>query len=220
VAADDHFHQVVRCAPERAGLLAGGIVRSLRSIVPVEVERPHVRPVENRRHLSWLVGYCVKQPEHHGIDVDAALWSGSCFQDLVGARRLPRYRPDALKEALPRLHLHDVLAMLGLEAADLRCTDDDVRQAGAQRVLEAAASAVAAGPALANASALSARAKALAIRVGSAAGLSRRELGWVTGLTRQRVAQVLRVDVDAELVVAVRRRLALESAVRARKRAA
>jgi hypothetical protein len=110
-----------------------------------------------------------------------------------------------------------VLAILGLEPSDLRCTDDDLRNAGAARILAAAAAALGVGPELTGRASPVAIARAATIQLGRAANISRRELGWATRLTGQRIGQLLRTAVDRETLEAVRRRLALENAVRARR---
>jgi hypothetical protein len=217
---DDQLHDVLVCLPERIGVVAGAVLRALRCVVPVELEPPHIRPVENRRHLTWLVEYCAKQTGKHGIHVDGALWTGSCFQDIVGARRLPRYSPELLREALPRLHANEVLRMLGMEPADLRCSDDLLRHEGAARIVAAAAASLAVGPLLIGRGSAVAEARAAAVHLATAAGIPRSEIGWATELTRQRIGQILRTTVDPATLAAARRRLALENAVRARRGAA
>ncbi len=35
--------------------------------------------------MSNVFGYLLRQPSHHDLQVHPALWTGSCFLDLVGA---------------------------------------------------------------------------------------------------------------------------------------
>ncbi len=98
---------MVLVRPKRIGRTRTSLVQVLRPLVAGKLAPPHARPVESRRHLSRLVPYVVGQTEHHRLPAQPALWSGSCFQDLVeawcigGARLrlwdlLPRERPEAL----------------------------------------------------------------------------------------------------------------------------
>lgn len=101
---DDHLHVVVVCSRRRAGKLCRALVLGLRPIAGLGFESSFIKPVESRAHLLRLVSYCIEQPAKHGLAVPPMMWSGSCFADLVGARRiggltlrvadvLPRYRP-------------------------------------------------------------------------------------------------------------------------------
>jgi REP element-mobilizing transposase RayT len=86
---DDHLHLVLWCDRQRRGRLARALVQALRQVAPVPVESARVRAVENRSHMKWLVDYVLSQTIHHGIPSHPALWSGSCFPDLIGARQVP-----------------------------------------------------------------------------------------------------------------------------------
>jgi hypothetical protein len=46
------------------------------------------------------VTYLLKQPVKHGLDVHPALWTGSCFLDLIGARLIPGFSTAPLRAAL------------------------------------------------------------------------------------------------------------------------
>jgi len=86
---DDHVHVLVVCAEERVGRVRAGLFSSLKPLTEAPLALPHAKPVRNRDHLQWLVQYFLTQPDHHGLCEELALYSGSCYLDLVGARRLP-----------------------------------------------------------------------------------------------------------------------------------
>ncbi len=97
---DDHLHLVLWCDRQRRGRLARALVQALRQVATVPVESARVRAVENRAHMKWLVDYLLSQTIHRGIPAHTALWSGSCFPDLIGARWVPRMELQ-LRKALP-----------------------------------------------------------------------------------------------------------------------
>lgn len=119
---DDHLHVVLLCEAQQAGVLSRELLLALRPLTGPNLAPAFVRPVEGRGHLEWLVRYVLEQPTKHGLPGHPALWPGSCFPDLVGARRLPglslRLR---LSEALPRFRLRTRAAPDGaVEAVRLR----------------------------------------------------------------------------------------------------
>ena len=72
-----------------------------------------------------LLRYVLDQSSHHALSSapHPGRWSGSCFWDLVGARRLPGFAPGALQAALPRLSRDEVWSAVGL--APLEPASDD-----------------------------------------------------------------------------------------------
>jgi hypothetical protein len=130
---DDHLHAVLLAALERIGQLRSALSRALG------LAGSSVKQVESRSHMQWLVRYLVTQPAHHKLCDHPALWSGSCFQDLVGARALDGLRL-RLAEALPRLRLEELCEMAGLGwRVPVPVDDQAVRAAGAPRLAAAAA---------------------------------------------------------------------------------
>lgn len=206
---DDHVHLVVRAERIEAGRLARAVLLTLRTLAP-RLEPAHVRPVQDRSHLLTLVRYCLQQPQHHGLAGHPALFTGSCFLDLVGARRVPGLRLP-LTETLPRLRGRELLAHVGLPEARLLPIEDDLlRGLGLSRLVEAAAAALAVGPAITGKQppVIAARAAVIALSAARTA-----ELAWALGISGESVRQHRERPVDAKLLRTVRLRLAVEQRV-------
>ena len=214
---DDHVHVVVSVAAGRVRVLGGAILRGLRAIARCPVEPVHARPVERRSHFVWLVEYTLDQTAHHGIDVPAALWSGSCFQDLVGARAIG-LSDTRIREALPRLSRADFFRMAGSPIVE-PAGDELVRRVGASRIVAAASAAVAADPRLLGRTAPVVLARKVAATLATGAGVARTDTAWALGLTRRGVHKLDTSPVDSSIVHAARMQLAIEEAVTVGSRA-
>jgi len=212
---DDHVHLVVLATRARAGRIAQSLMLSLAKVADAKLDPSRIRAVDTRSHLQWLVRYILTQLTHYGVDAQPALWSGSCFQDLVGARQLAGLKL-RIREVLPRLRTRDMQAMVGLDEAKLQpASNDAVRGAGAVRLVNAAAAALAVGPELRGNKPEVVQARRAAIQLASAVELSLSELAWALGLTQRAVLRLRKPAVPAATLTAVRLRLALESAVQA-----
>ena len=114
---DDHVHLVTRTA--QPGRVGRSILLGLRGLRPdLEFKRPHPEVVDSQASLRTLVRYVFQQSSGKDLGSDA-LWTGSSFQDLVGARRLPGLRSRAVLDELPRLHLREVLPWVAAPARPL-----------------------------------------------------------------------------------------------------
>jgi len=211
---DDHVHAVVFCDRERAGRLARSILLTLKGLAAVPL-RPSsfIKRVENRGHLSQLVRYCIEQPAHHKLKVHSALWTGSCFQDLIGARAVGALGV-RLETVLPRFNRVDLLTYAGLPPRELMPTDDKlVRSAGARRLARAAAAALAAEPDLRGHRLEVEQARAAACVLAAAAGMATRETAAALDVALRTVQRLAHSAPDAVVLRSVRMRLALEDAV-------
>ena len=85
---DDHVHLILVSDRKRAAKVARAVKLGLRSISVMPFEPPYLELVKTRPHLLRLAAYVIEQPRKHGLDVHPALWSGSCFADIVGARHI------------------------------------------------------------------------------------------------------------------------------------
>jgi hypothetical protein len=143
---DDHVHVVF--ASDRPRLYERGLVRVLRHLLPERpLLPPHLRSVESRTHHERLLAYLLRQPEKHGLATPPALWEGSCFLDLVGARLLPRYELGSLRRALPRARLRQLMGHVGLPARRVEPAGDDlVHAAGPAGIARLAAGVYAVPP--------------------------------------------------------------------------
>lgn len=211
---DDHLHDVAEAPSlEMANRLSRRLRLSLRAVAQAPFLSRDVRPVAGRSHLKSLVRYLLTQPEHHGLPFHSALWSGSCFLDLAGARWIPSLDL-RLKEALPRLQWFDLLEMLGLPRDPLSpLSDIQLVSLGTERIAQAAAAALNVGPDWAGRCQRTRLAKSCAVQLGRRAGMRvidmARRLGW----GERSVARYQTVVVPAPALMAVRRRLALEELV-------
>jgi hypothetical protein len=209
---DDHVHINVVCTESRMRLIRRSLVLSLSSLAGQRLVS-HTTLVENRAHLVRLVAYFLKQPGHHGLDFHPAIWSGSCFQDLIGARCIAGFT-SRLSQELPRMREEELYSIVGLPPKKLEPAGRDaVRSAGAQRIVAACAAAVGTGPELVGRTASVAAARQLSVQLGQAAGIARAELAWALGLTPQRIGQLAVSSSDTRRIRAARLQLALEDAV-------
>jgi len=209
---DDHAHLAL--VGDRLGLL----VRDLRWVVrrfrpDLQLDPAHVKPVESRSHLNWLLHYMLRQPEKHELaGVHPALFSGSCFQDLVGVRLLPGFDPKRLHAELPRLSLRDFFPDVGLVADPIAAaTNEQLRRAGAARIAELAAASLGVGSEFRDRNEPTVRARALVARLSLLLRFAPREVSRYlqVGVRQvQRLAHDRSEDTDAER--ALRRRLVLE----------
>ncbi len=210
---DDHAHIVLFCERALTTVRARGLSRTLRRLAAVPLERSFTKPVDSRHHMQWLVRYLLEQPARHRLAEHHALWTGSCFADLVGARALPGLTL-RIASALPRFSLPEACRIVGLRKEDRRpLPPAEVRQLGASRVVAAATFVLAADPDLSDQAAPAVAARALAARVGRAAGITRRELGWVLRRSDRQMARAEAIPLDPALERALRVRLAIEEAV-------
>lgn len=210
---DDHLHLVVWCTEARRSVLQRVVLLGLRPLASTEIAAAHPRLVEGRSHLQWLVQYLLLQVEKHGLAAHPALWTGSCFQDLVGARCVVPLA-GRLAKALPRLRLATVQEIVGLPARPIEPVGiDRVRALGATRLVAAAASALVVGPELRGKSGAVIRAKRVVAQMGIAADIPTRELAWAIGADRSRINRLRHQPNEPRLVRAVAIRLALEELV-------
>ena len=208
---DDHLHLVVASERARIGWLGRALVLGLRPIAAAAVEGARVRPVESRSHLESLVGYVLSQTGHHGLTEHPALWTGSCFQDLVGARWLPPLRVrERLAADLPRLSRDAVHQAVGLSGRPFVAADDAaLRRGGAGRLVAAAAAALALPPGFAGKGAPLVLARRAVAWLGVGCGLTSGDLGFALGVTPRAIRSLLAAAPPDELLRAVRRRHAL-----------
>lgn len=206
---DDHVHLVVLGDRTCAGKVARAVALGLRPLSVAPVERARVREVESRAHAEWLVRYVLTQVCHHGVVEHPALRTGSCFQDLVGARALPGLHL-RLAAALPRLAQDLPAQAVGLGGRTLAPADDDaLRAAGGARLVSAAASFRAVDPALAGKAAAVVEARRAVAQLAREAGIANSEVAWALKLTPRAARRLTAPPAPATLLRAVRVRHAL-----------
>lgn len=209
---DEHLHLVSIGDWERTRRLRQSISRAVKAISRAPVAPSWVGPVKDRKHLSTLVRYHLCQVVKHKVQgAHPALWSGSCFQDIIGARRIEGLQLQT-RRVLPRQQI-DRLACneVGLHGVDVRPIDaSELRQIGMGRIMSAAAAALAVDPGLKGRSRAEALARRAAAHLGLRAQISRREIRWTLGLTQQGICAALKKEAPEGLMKAMRIRLMLE----------
>src|SRR5688572_11527742 len=168
---DEHVHFVLRGPQARAA--AATLRAALGACVPeLTLEEPFLRVVTTRAHLRWCVGYVLTQVEHHDLPVHPALWTGSCFQDLIGARRLRGFDARPLREELPKTRLRDLLSIVGLEPTPLLPVEErELVGVGPAHLIDLAGAALGVGPALVGCARPVVQARALALHAARYAGV-------------------------------------------------
>jgi hypothetical protein len=210
--ADDHQHTGL--AGDTLNLLVRDLRATMRRLRPdLELAPAHVKPFEDRRHLRSTVDYLIRQPTKHELDgVHPALYSGTCFLDLVGARLLQGYEVDRLRAELPRLKDVDLLPIVGLEPRPLQlASDDDLHRVGAARIANLAAAVFAVGPGLSGRTPIVVRARTLAARLIMSLGLGAADGARYLGVNARQVQRLAHDGPhDPAGEEALRRRLTLE----------
>ena len=212
---DDHVHVVVLCARQEAGRLAQRLALALRPLAGAMLGPAHISAVDGRSHLESLVRYLLRQPHKHDLATHPALYTGSCFADLVGGRALPGLSL-RLPEALPRFRLRTAHGHVGLDATPLVPLDDAaLQELGVRRLVDAASAALAVGPALVGNSAPVVAARVTAAHLAHAAGLPASHLAQALDITPPSARRLAQRTPPPGAVLAARRRLALEDRVAA-----
>ncbi len=212
---DDHVHTIVLCDRARCGELARMLKLALGPVAAVPMKPFYIGTIHGRNHMEETHRYVLRQPGHHGLSCHPALWSGSCFLDLVGARWIPGLRL-RLGEVLPRLTLHRTCEIVGLRAAPIAPAPDGlVRAAGPSALVAAAAAACGAAPELVGRRAETSRARRIACVLARQVGVPLPELSWALGTHPGSTRKLAASEVEPELLAAVRVYLSLDRAVRA-----
>ncbi len=215
---DDHLHLVVLCDRRRCSTIARATKLALAPIVATTMQPCHIKRVNGRSHLMELHRYLLQQPAHHDLSCHPALWTGSCFLDLIGARRLSGLRL-RIEDVLPRGTIDRSLGHVGLGGwRPVLAGADEVRAAGAPALVAAASTSCGAEPGLVGRRAAAVRARRVACALGRAAGLPTSELAWALGVHRGSARKLAVGEVHPRDLAAARTYLALASAVRAAPR--
>lgn len=210
---NEHKHVMVRNDEKQIKPFGAKVQRALNAVVEEPLNEPWIERVDGTKHKAALLRYYLTQPSHHKVGLHDALWTGSCFLDLAGARVIDGLRLCIwdLLPGIPRgvIYEHVGLPPHGIEPVAL----EQIRILGAVRLVAAASAALAADPRLEGKSRLVLRARALAAKLGRRARIPQVEMRWALGSSEHVYYRALAQPVDEAGLVAVRRRLALEEAV-------
>ena len=212
---DDHNHVVLMCTTAERARLGQALHAAFNHISAAPLLPAHVKPVHSRSHLNWLVEYLLTQVVKHGLLAHPATWSGSCFPDIVGARRIPTLQI-RLHEALPRFRVGRAYHFVGLPNRPLvPATDEEIWAFGAPRLAAAAAAAHCAGPVITDKSRPSTRTRDAFASLATRAGFSTSDIRLALNTSGRSARRLATRPPDPHLEHPVRMRLALETAVAA-----
>ncbi len=207
---DDHLHWVVLCDERRRAYIARSVRYAVQALTGVETKPVDVQPIQGRSHLETLRRYVLRQTIKHQLRAHPALWSGSAFPDLVGARWLPDLML-RLSDVLPRCSTWELLRDVGLPPKQLEpATDEDLRSVGAKALATAAAAACGAPTELRGTGRTVAAARRTACALGREAGLPTKELAWALGIHPGSARKLLCTQPAPEAMAATRTRVSLE----------
>lgn len=211
--ADDHLHDVIACSRACTGRVARGLLLGLRALASTGIDPAYIRPVRTRSHLQWLVSYLLGQTEKHRLPVHPALWSGSCFADLVGARFVEGLDLQ-IRAALPRFRRADAYRSVGLRPQGVPPADPLlVHRLGAHRLADAAAAAVCADPTYRTRRPSTTLARRITAQLAAEAWLPVYRVARAVDVSPSRVRRLRREPVDPRALLATRLQLALTDAL-------
>lgn len=112
--ADEHLHNVL--AHDQPGVLVRDLRRVLRRLRPdLRLKAPNVEVIDTRAYLRSTLDDVLRQSaQHRLVGVHPALWTGSCFQDLIELRLLPGFDPGGIRRELQRLQLRELYSVVDL----------------------------------------------------------------------------------------------------------
>jgi len=206
----EHKHALIR-KQGSITKLGGDIKRALSAVSEEPLNDPWSERIEGTKHKEALLRYFLRQPSHHDADEHDALWTGSCFLDLAGARIIDGLRLQ-IWDLLPNVSRSIIYRHVGLPSVE-PVTLEEIRMLGAVRLVAAASAALAADPRLLGKGKLERRGRNLAVELGRQACISSSEMRWALAVPERSYYHALKQPVDERDMIAVRRRLALEEAV-------
>ena len=212
----DHLHVLLACSREEAGKFAHAVEVALRKAlrIPVAFEAARIRAVPDQRHLENAFRYILRQERRHGLDIDPTM-DASSLADLWGLR--------ALGDSMRELH-RDLLPRVRIGREEVGFTRGEL--VAAPMALEHLADAAAAALGLTRIRGKGAErgaARAAAVKVGLAAGMTPATIAAALGQHASGVRRLRDAEVAPELVRAVELQLRIRgllASARATARAA
>jgi hypothetical protein len=209
----EHLHQVAVTNGEPGSAVSKATKRALGSVVETPFgEDTDIRTVEDRHYVANLLRYDLVQPLKHRQG-HPALWEGSCFQDLIGARRVRGMRL-CIEMIIPTFNVLDACGHVNLPRNEIQpASAEQLLAAGLPRLVSAAATAFAAKPTLEGNGFPEVEARCAVAKLGRWIGLHDTEITPVIGVTERGLRNLRRRSMEREALDAVRMRIALEDAV-------
>jgi hypothetical protein len=209
---DDHLHVVVVADRARTGRIAASLLQALRPIAAAPLLPARATPIETRRHLEFLADrYILEQSKKHGLPDPLALYEGSGFPDLAGARVVDPAIGGRLVAALPRYRMRRAYRAVGLDEKPVQpLADERVRALGAVRIAAATEAALAAAPGSRGNGPVERLARCATVQLATSVGIAIDEVAFALRITRASATRLAHRSVPKSVLDAVRKRLALE----------
>lgn len=154
--------------------------------------------------LRTLVRMVVRAPPR-GVDRNTMMGR------LPGARGIDGWQP-LLFQVMLRIGVRTIVRAAGIRPQELTpMSDGSGRAAGAARMVEAAATAVAAGPTLADRTAVVLRARRAAVHLGALVGVADEEMCWALGIGRRPLRRLRKAPPEPRVLAATRVQMALDA---------
>lgn len=211
----EHLHLVALLSRLAAGRFAQLMILTLRPVVTTPLAPSFPTMVESRSHMRWLLRYLLEQPKQHGMPGHPALWVGSCFPDLVGARQVSGLSL-CIDRALPDYSDAAALRILGLPGTEVPPAHREMlRAAGCERLKQAAAAAFAVDETLRGNRPATVLARRATAQLAARVGLPLRDVSRAMSERSPNTAyRLTRPDVGMRALMTVARRVGLENLVR------
>jgi hypothetical protein len=215
----EHLHQVALTNGTDGSAVSKGTKRALGTMVATPFGETDIRTVGSRDYVENLFRYHIVQPAKHNVPGPPALWEGSCFLDLVGARWIRGFTLH-IERIMPSFEKGMACEHVGLSGVELLpASADQILEAGAQRLVSAASAAFAAPPAITGNTLPEVDVRCAAAKLGRWAGMHDSEIAAAAKVAGERsVCRLRKRSIDKEALEAVRVRIALEDAVLAKTR--
>ena len=127
----EHKHALIR-KQGSIKKLGGDIKRALSAVSEEPLNDPWSERIEGTKHKEALLRYFLRQPSHHDADEHDALWTGSCFLDLAGARIIDGLRLQ-IWDLLPNVSRSIIYRHVGLPSVEPVPGGDPNARRGAPR---------------------------------------------------------------------------------------
>lgn len=214
---DDHLHLALQGDRQRVAVVGRSLHRVTAGLSGLDLEPAWTEEISSRSHLMTLLRYYLTQPDHHGLAMHPALWSGSCLHDIIQTRWVEGFSL-CLASALPRVRAEYAFEVVGLDSHPLRPpAPDRLAMYGLPRLVSAAAAAACVPVAMEGNSPATVRARSAVARLAMDSGFTRAQVGDALRCTRRSVGQVIQREPALAMETAILRRLGLEDRVASRR---
>lgn len=209
--AGNHVHLLALGRPRAVGRRTRAVCLALGAVAGVRLVCGDRERMGSLSYLHRTVRYLLRQPVKDRLPGHPALWPGSAFLDLVGARALPGLSL-RLEDLLPGCDPQPAVGLAGFAIGP--ASPAEIRRRGAFVLAAAAGAALAAPPDLEGRSPPVVAARAAVVHLSRASAVSPAEVSAALRVSPRAVRRFAsRPPPPVRILDAVRRRLTLESIV-------